>query len=110
MIRDFYRGETKKFKITIEVDGANPDITGDTVTYTMKTNKDDPDPGILQVNADVAAPGGSNGEASFELTPAQTDVAIGHYFCDVQWILATGEEYIIIPPQEIQVLERVSDV
>jgi len=109
-ITDIYQGTTKKFTVIIELDDVLQNITADTVTFTMKINRNDADPGILQKNASVAAPEGLVGEASFELTPAETNVTIREYTCDVQWILATGEEYIIIPPQSIQVLARVSDV
>ena len=108
-ITDFYRGTTKNFTVSVTMDGVAPDISGDVVTLTMKTNKNDADAAaILQETADVATDG-ANGNAIFELTPAVTNIVVGDYSADVKWELATGEEYILLE-QGLRVRERVSDV
>jgi hypothetical protein len=105
----FYVGTTKKFTVTCKIGGEAKDITGDTVTFTVKTNKDDADSAAkIQEDADVASQG-ADGIAIFELTPTITEIAPGDYHCDVQWVRSGGAEYVLLS-QAIKALERVSDV
>jgi len=107
-ISDFRAGETKRFTITCKIDGVAQNITSDTVRFTMKSNRSDSDASAaIQKDADVATQG-SSGVAIFTLTPTDTDVSPGSYFCDVQWIRSDGSEYVVYDGR-ISVLERVSD-
>ncbi len=108
ILKNIYRGTTVNFRGSVTDDGSIPDISGDIVTFTMKINKSDADPGVFQKVADVATEGAS-GTAIFEFTNAETDIAERAYVAGIKWELVTGEEHILLT-QSIIVLERVSDV
>ncbi len=96
--------------ISVAFAGA-PDIRNDTVTLTIKSNKDDADPGALQTDADVAT-GGANGVAVFVLTPSQTSINPGQYFYDIVWRRAADSALFVMDTGSniITIAERVSDV
>jgi len=109
LISDFYPGTTKRFRVAIKFNGAALDISADTVTWTVKRRKTDPDSAAaLQVAADVTTEGAS-GVAVFEVTDEQTaQIAPGRYECDIKWERSNGEEYVVAT-QTVIVKERVSD-
>ncbi len=102
------KGTTRTISVTITQDGSNPDISGDVVKLTLKVNKADADPGVLQEDADVAA-AGANGVAVFLLTPALTEIDPAQYFYDIVWHVAGGEEHVL-DSGTVTITERVSDV
>jgi hypothetical protein len=108
-LKEFEQGTTKIFSVILSLDGANQNITADTVTFTMKRSKFDSDSdAIIQQNADVTT-NGATGEAIFTLLPATTQVAARKYYYDITWTLSGGAEYV--PKSDIvTVLRRVSDV
>ena len=107
-ISDIYRGETAEITILCKRDGVAQDITGDTVTMTIKEYKSDPDTGaVLQVDADVASYGAS-GIASWKLTATQTDIDTGNYYIDAVWYDGTDE--FVVYNGTVNIIERVSDV
>ncbi len=100
------RGTTRVLSLTLE---GVPDISGDTVTLTAKSDKSDADPGVLQTTADVAAYG-AFGVAVFTLTPVQTNLAPGHYYMDVIWETAAGAVFPLnVGSDMLMIIERVSD-
>lgn len=108
-ITDFYPGTTKKFTVTCKIGGTTQDIRSDTLTFRMKTTQSVVDSGaVLSKTADVAT-GGASGVGAFELTPADTALSVGKYFCDIVWELAGGDEYVIYD-DAVKVLDRTSDV
>jgi hypothetical protein len=107
-ISNFFPGTTFSLRITINLNGTNPDITADTITFTLKVSDKDIDAdAVIQQNADVATEG-VDGIATLTLTPATTDVPPRTYHYDLQWIVSTGEEYIL-DSGTVKILERVSD-
>lgn len=107
-ISSFFRGETKEFNILLKRGGVAQDITGDTVTFRMKSNKSDTDASAaLTKQADVASQGAS-GWALFALTTTDTEVIEDTYQCDIEWVLSGGEEFIVYDGT-IEVKVRVSD-
>ncbi len=107
---ELVRGTTKRFSVTISVDGAAPDIRSDTVTLTVKRNGELDATAVLQKNADVTT-SGATGTAIFTLTNAETKaIAAGLYRADVAWIKANAEEYVLDIAPQFTVYERVSDV
>lgn len=108
-ISDFYPGTTKRFTVTILLNGVMADISLDTVIWRIKTAKDDTDAeAVLSKVADVS--NGANGIAIFELTPAETGaITAGHYYTDITWITAAGAEYVIYDSM-LRIKDRVSDV
>ncbi len=105
---DIPEGTTIIFTDTLLLDEVVPDITSDTVTITIKASKDDPDPGLLQISANVAIQGAS-GQALFELTSAQTTIEPGDYLYEIMWIRADGKKY---RPHfgSVRITQRVSDL
>jgi len=77
-------------------DDANIDITGWEIRFTVKAKIDDPDSAaviskIITVFSDPTA-----GIAEIELTPTDTNQAIGNYVYDVQCKTSAGEVYTIL--------------
>lgn len=109
-LANFPVGTTVVFTVTFKISGVAPDITGDTVTLTLKANIDDTDPGALQVAADVTTQGAS-GKALFELTPAQTDIMPRTYFYDIRWITSAAKEYVPeFDSNQVKAVVSVSDL
>ena len=108
-IRNFYPGETLEVDLEFCVDSVLQDISGDTVTFTMKSAKSDGDASaVIQKDADVATDG-ANGVATLTLTNSDTDsMPPGDYFCDVVWTTSGGSVRVAYD-NPVQVLTRVSD-
>jgi len=83
MLNDFYQGSTKSFSGTIVYNGVNPDISLDTITFIMKSNKDDTDAQAVLETTGSVAESGSVGTYYFNLTPTQTDIAASSYFYEI---------------------------
>lgn len=109
-IADIYPGSTRRFSITLKIDGSAQDIQADVVTFRMKAIKSDPDSEAdLTAVADVAA-GGASGIAIFELTPSQTEhLVLGDYFCDIIWEDDSTDRVYVAYDGTITIKERVSD-
>ena len=105
---NFPQGTTVAFTVIIKLGGVPPDITGDSVTLTIKNKIDDDDPGVLQSSADVTSQG-AGGIAVFELTPADTAINQGKYWYDIIWITSASKEYQL-DKGKVEILERVSDL
>jgi len=103
MLKDFYQKATKKFDVTINYNGAVPDITADTVSIIFKTKKDGET--ILTKNADVTT-SGAIGIAKFNLTTTDTNITHGRYYYEIFWTLSNSEEYVLIA-DEINILNRI---
>jgi len=108
-VTDFRPGDTKRFNVTCRINGVAQDITSDTVTVTIKTNKSDTDANaLLQKDADVATQG-ADGVAMFHLTPTNTkSLTAVKVYLDVKWVQADEDQYVI-HDQDLNILERVSD-
>ena len=108
MITDFHPGTTKQFTVECQLDGVAQNITGDTVTVTIKDVRSKADENaLLQKAADVASQG-AQGIAIFTLSDAETDIATGYHYIDVKWRTAAGKEYVVYD-ERINILVRVSD-
>jgi|SaaInlStandDraft_4_1057021.scaffolds.fasta_scaffold37390_2 hypothetical protein len=107
-ISDIPRGTTRSISVEITISGSNPDISGDKVTLTIKSDKGDADPGVLQEDADVTTSGAS-GVALFDLSTTDTDIEPGRYEYDIVWYLAGGDEHVI-DSGLVTFVERVSDL
>lgn len=107
-ISDFYPGESKRFTVTITLNGTVQDIRSDTVTLRIKRRRADADSvALLSKAADVTTQGAS-GVAIFDLDTSDTNLPPGRYPLDVEWVLSGGAEYILYD-SAITVKERVSD-
>ena len=108
-LTDWPIGTKKQFSGTITFNGETPDISGDTVTLRLKTNKDDTDANaVVSVEADVASQGAS-GIYKVTVTKAATkDVEPGSYYYDIEWVTSADAEYIL-EDGRVNLLGRVSD-
>lgn len=106
LVSDFYENTTKVFSGVITHSGSNPDTTGDTITFIMKTAKSDSD---ASAKIDVDATGlGVGGTFIITLTPAITSDTPAKYFYDIIWHTAGGEIYVLDSDQ-VTVLDKVQD-
>ena len=107
-IENFYTGETVEITVLCKKEGVAQNITADTVTLTIKEDKSDADSSaVLQEDADISTYGAA-GTAYWNLTPAQTAIAVGTYYMDIVWYDGTKEH--IVYDKSIKVMERVSDL
>lgn len=109
-VSDFFVSTTKSWRITdIKDDDILQDISADTITMFIKTNKSDTDAAaILEVAGDCATEG-ADGICIFTLTPVQTAIDPGEYFIEFKWVTAGGREEVLPLKDKIRARERVSD-
>lgn len=102
-------GNTKEFSGRIKLNGTYQNITGDSVTLRLKTNKDDTDANaVLTKTADVITYG-STGTYKFYIRPVDTyALTTRKYHYDLIWITSAKKSYTLEEGQ-IVLLERVSD-
>lgn len=93
----------KKNDITISVtvtdqDGNVVDITGGTVTLTVKENYGDADPGALQIIVlSGALTDPANGQTNIVIADTDTtSVDVGNYLYDIQLNTAGGDIYTLV--------------
>jgi len=107
-LTEIFRGTSKKFKVSITVNGVAPNISQDTVTLTIKNPRTVPDAeALLQKDGDVTTDG-ANGVALFTLTPSETLIGTGPSVYDIVWHIGSDEQYLLMQDQ-VWVLDRVSD-
>ena len=82
-LNDFYKRDTVPFTVIIKQNGTPVDITGSTLTITLKKKPTDDDPGALQKDAVLTDP--TNGTALFTLSSSDTDIDAMSYYYDIQW-------------------------
>ena len=87
-INGFPENTLKVFSGVITYDGSNPDTTNDTITFIMKSDKDDTD---AEAVVDVDATGlGTGGVFTISITPALAIVTVGKYYYELIWHFSTG--------------------
>lgn len=103
-IKDFHRGDTRKYKITVR-DGESGDpisIHGGKLYITFKSKKSliDADAELQVITNGVEAdPPNPTGEILAVLTKTDTDIAVGSYYFDFQFVSSTGEVTTILPQE-----------
>ena len=106
-MQNFFRNETKSFKVTFTDDGGNPiDLTGATVTIVFSKNREPSlkDAAIYAV-ADTDS-NGANGVANFTLTPEDTNVATGNYYYQVRRSTDAGD-VTMYPISNVRILPHM---
>lgn len=106
MLIDFYQGETKKFEVQIKKNDVIQDISDDEVWFYMKSKITDTDY-IMSQSADLTS--GSNGVASFELTPTMTDLAAGIYPYEISWIVSGSDREYVLDSTTVKIKQRVEN-
>jgi hypothetical protein len=90
-IRDFYRGDTKRYKFTFSKNGSPVNLTGYEIWFTVKANLDDLDSAaILQVKATAGGDPGddvANGIMYVTADSTDTEVEPGSYQYDFQRVI-----------------------
>lgn len=105
------RGTDKTLKFTkFDEEGVAVDITGYTVFFTAKVNKDD-----AEVDAKITKtvlPGQlsnpTEGYTTISLTYTDTDIPAGTYWFDIKWKDADGK-YNAIYAQKLKIVENITD-
>lgn len=100
-LADFYRGDTRKIKITVQdADTQQPiSVDGGKLTVTFKqvvTATDDEADLQITVNTTEADPDNPTGEVLITLSHADTEIDAGTYYYDFQFVSATGEVTTIL--------------
>lgn len=95
-LSSFYKGETKRVRVTIYYDGSLPDLCDDTVTLMLKSSKTALDADAeVNVGADVSTEGIS-GVAKFELGYSVTaNLSVGMYFYEITWTRSIGDRFVL---------------
>jgi len=116
-IKSFYRGDTRKYLVTIrdKITDAPVSVDGGVLTVTFKGTKADLDvDAALQVivNAIEADPANPTGEIRIVLTSTDTDIEPGSYFYDFQFVSSSNEVTTILPQEnqedKVKILEDVT--
>jgi hypothetical protein len=100
-IADFYRGDTRKIKVTVKDSETQQPISVDggklTVTFKKTATALDADADLqVVVNTTEADPLNPTGEILVTLSHTDTEIEPGTYFYDFQFVSATGEVTTIL--------------
>lgn len=89
-LKDFYRGDTKRYRITF-----NQDVAGGSLLLTMKRSLEDPDSSAVVQQAGVMDPHDAQGQVFggyITLDAATTkQITPGEYWVGIQFTNAAGE-------------------
>src|SRR6056297_1167360 len=110
-ISNFYRGDTRKYKLLVKekVSGNPISVNGGTLTVTFKKQKSQPDEeAALQVIVSeiVDDPADPTGEINVVLSSTDTTIDAGSYYYDFQFVSSEGEVTTILPSEDQE--DRVS--
>ena len=102
-----YRGKTKTFRADVRTYlGSKKDLTGYNAYFMAKASKADADgSAVVTKTGTISTP--TAGYATFELTPADTDIALGDYYYDIQ--LSDGSECAVLIDGILTVEDPVRD-
>lgn len=84
------RGDDQPFSLKFKEGGVVKNITGWTIFFTLKKNKDDSDDDAI-IKKTVSPTNPTEGEAEFSITDEETDDLQGIYYYDVQTKNASGD-------------------
>lgn len=96
---DLVRGDDWAVKLTITDDnGVALDITGNVYWLTLKTQREDADPGVIQTNITASgSPDAANGIVTISFLDTATSlVSPGRYYYDVQEVDTSGNVYTLL--------------
>lgn len=109
-IKDFYRGDTVTFNITVSDDAGNPiDLTGATAYFTLKVSTTDTDANAALQKIVTTHTNPTAGETQIILAHTDTNgLTPGTYFYDFQITLASGD-VATIDAGQVNVLADVTN-
>ena len=108
MIENIYKGNSKSYTLTLTIKstGLPKDITGATITFTVKDDMAAEDSAaLIQVNGTITD--GPNGEARVDLTPVNTNVTPGLYNYDFELLDVLGNITTILAG-EVRILPHAN--
>jgi len=88
-----YKGKAYLFDVAVTVSDVAVDITGDSLKCYINKSLDDSTPD-LELTATLSDP--TNGIASFAIEISESDLPVGVYHCQVDWILAGGRIFTVV--------------
>ncbi len=100
------QGDTKVYTVTVKSsDGSAYDLTGYTITFTVKASKDTVD-GSADISASGVITSATGGTFTVSLTKDNTNITPGNYFYDFQIdngssIVKTIEQGLFIVTQDV---------
>lgn len=106
-ISNFYRGDTNTIGLTITSNSIAYDITGSTIWFTLKKNKNDADSQASLQKEVTSHTNPSGGITAITLSATDTNIQPGKYFYDIQMKTSGGEIYTLASGT-VEVLEDVT--
>lgn len=101
------RGDSRKIRAKFFDDlGAPKNITGGTVKFTVNAESapaDDDNALIVKNYSGVTLTSPSTGEQFIQLTPTDTDIEPGDYWCDVEYESGDGSEKTSAPKRKLTI-------
>lgn len=113
-ISDFYRGDSRKYTVSIATEAGVPISVHDGTLYlTFKS-----DPALEDLDAEIQVsvvgvepdPPNPTGIIVISLTPTDTSVAPGTYNYDFQFVSAAGEVKTILPAANATITDRKVEI
>lgn len=90
----FYKGRTKLFGYRCKVNGVNEDITGDTVTLTIRKAMNATP--IIEISNTVHTDP-TNGYGEFDLSAEDTSaLPLGRVYVGMTWLRANGDKHELL--------------
>lgn len=84
-----FKGDDKTWNITVsDADGDAIDLSGQTIFFTVKENKTDPDSAALIQATNSTHTSATGGTSTITITNTQSDLDAGNYFFDLQIVSA----------------------
>lgn len=89
-------GETKRIEAHVLYNGTKPDLSSDTVTLYMRSNRDDAvSSAVVTVTADVSTQG-SKGVVYIVVNASDTlNLTPGKYWYNIKWTRANGDIFMV---------------
>jgi len=110
-IKDFYRGDTKKYRVQIKDKAGDPlSVDGGLLTFTLKRSvKSTDEDAALQVSVTGTETDPADPEGIIEITlsSSDTDITPAEYSYDFQFVSSTGDVTTVLA-DKVKVLADVT--
>lgn len=106
-LNNFYRGDTRDYALTFTSNSVAYNITGATVWFTLKKDRNDADSEAVLQKSISSHSDPTNGKTTLSLTSTDTAIEAGRYFYDFQIKTASGS-IITFLSGTVDVLEDVT--
>lgn len=111
-IKDFYRGDTKKYRLKVrdKKTGDPISVDGGELFFTLKQSKTDDDVNAILQKSTTGSetdPTNPTGEVEMILSSSEADVTPGSYYYDFQFVSSSGEVYTLLS-DKVKVLADIT--